>query len=69
MAALGILQLKDNLDGYHQRRADKHGRLYILMRRNGVYQDMYEAKSVATGALYTLDKAYVEEAPDGEEAA
>lgn len=64
-----MLMLREELDDWHQRRADKHGRLYLPTRRLGWAQDLYEAKSVVTGVLCTLEKRFCEEAPDGEEAA
>lgn len=77
MAILVRLKDRDQLDGYHQRRLDANGSLYIVrkpnerVRQGYVHDDrqmrrasLYEAVSIATGALCTLDPIYVEEAPD-----
>lgn len=55
--------LKDGYDAYHQRRQEKHGRLYVVMREssNGT---IFEAKSVETGVILTLDKGSVMEQSD-----
>jgi len=58
-----LLSLKSNLDGYHQRRANKHGYLYYLHRVVGPSQawpDVVEAKSLATGRVVTLLAPYFE---------
>ena len=64
--SVSIIGLRENLDEYHAKRAAKHGWIYICKRR---YNGIYEAKSVATGALCTLLDPFVEEAPHGQEAA
>lgn len=56
-----VLSLKDELDDYHEARAHKHGYLYFLVRKCGMLGDLYEAKSIATGHICTLEKRYVEE--------
>lgn len=80
MAILIRLKDRDQLDSYHQRRLDKNGSLY-LVRDPGKLSPvaytrddrlvkralLYEAVSLATGALCTLDPKYTEEAPDAEQ--
>ncbi len=64
VVALRMLQLKKELDPYHQRRADKHGWLYVQVRPDdefNLFVGIYEARSIATGVVCTLDAAYVEE--------
>ena len=58
-----LLRLKDNLDFYHQYRANKHGWLYI---RERVFapSSLCTARSIATGVVCTFDNRYIEEAPD-----
>ncbi len=53
-----LLSLKASLDNYHQRRADKHGYLYILVRTVGPVGDVVEAKSLATGDTVTMMAPY-----------
>ena len=53
-----FVALKPYLDDYHQRRANKHGYIYIVNRK---YGPLYEARSIATGVLCTLDKRFLEE--------
>jgi hypothetical protein len=65
MAKQIVIMLRGGLDDYHQRRANKHGYIYLATRRDGYYN----AKSVATGAICTLLSRFVEEAHDGQEAA
>lgn len=74
-----LIRLKDDLDDYHQRRADKHGWLYTIVRRRergqipgsrGFYRRavyLYEARSVATGVVCTFAPEFVEEADDAPE--
>lgn len=62
--SLRMLQLKKELDSYHQRRADKHGWLYVQVRPHDEtdrFIGLYEARSIATGVVCTLDAAYIEE--------
>ena len=60
-----LVRLKDKLDPYHQRRADKHGYLYIVSEREREWMlRLYEARSIATGVVCTFDAGYVEEVPD-----
>lgn len=63
-----IVHLKDGLDAYHQRRADEHGHFFKVVRvmnPNGkLYPPMYEARSVATGVVCTLDQRFLEELPN-----
>lgn len=54
-------------DAHHKRRAEKHGYIYFATRFFG-NGSLVEAKSVATGALCTLDRRFIEELADGEEA-
>lgn len=61
MSSLLALRDEDTLDDYHRARLHKHGRLYILLRKCGMFRDLYEAKSIATGVVCTLDKHHVEE--------
>lgn len=62
-----MLKPESQLDGYHLRRLQKHGPLYIVTRTFGEF--LHEAKSIATGAVCTLDCCQCEERPDAEEAA
>lgn len=67
-----LLNLKLPLDGYHQRRAERHGYIYFLHRVIGPSQtwpDVVEGKSLATGRIVTLQAPYFEmkEVDDGEE--
>lgn len=57
-----LIQLKDRLDVYHQHRADKHGWLYWVVRVDEVTNSLYEARSIATGMVCTLDADYTEKA-------
>lgn len=63
-----FIALRDGLDTYHQQRADTHGFLYTFIRPVGVYGDVVEAKSIATGRAVTLLKPYYDEVevPDAE---
>ena len=61
-----LLRVKADADGWHMRRVARHGWLYILTRRNGIFGDLLEAKSIATGAIVTLMEDSVEGAPDAE---
>lgn len=58
-----LVQLADNLDGYHQRRADVHGYLYISIRSFGL-GSLVETKSIATGVLCTLDRRFLKDVDD-----
>ena len=62
-----LIRFKDDLDEYHQRRADKHGYLYIFKRSFG-NGSLVEGRSLATGALCTLDKRFIEVDSNGQEA-
>lgn len=60
-----LVRLRDRLDPYHQRRADKHGRLFVVVRHTEPdfpAINLYEAKSISTGAVCTLDPLYLEHA-------
>lgn len=62
-----LVRLKDKLlDNYHQRRADKHGWLYVVVRDvyPGTESHLIEARSVATGVVCTFVPIFVEDAPD-----
>jgi hypothetical protein len=65
-----LLSLKASLDDYHQRRANKHGYLYYVIRVIGPSQSwpgVVEAKSLSTGHTVTLVAPYyeVKEVEDG----
>ena len=62
-----MLKPENKLDGYHQRRLQKHGYLYIVTRIFG--GTLYEAKSISTGRVCTLDCCQCEDEPDAQEAA
>lgn len=62
-----LVRLKGNLNEYHQYRADRHGWLYIVTRKFGLYDFAYESRSIATGVLCTLLAEYVEEVDHAEE--
>ena len=51
-----------NLDDYHLSRLISGGRLYTVNRDYGPF---IEARSLATGRVYTLAAAYMERLPDG----
>ena len=58
-----LIRLKSRLDDYHQRRADKHGHLYVVVRHTEPDfppLNLYEAKSIATGVVCTLYPEYTE---------
>ena len=55
-----LVQLKEPLDGYHKRRADVHGWLYIVDGPISPYQALVEARSLATGVVCTLIPECVE---------
>jgi hypothetical protein len=59
-----LLRLHPSTHGYHERRRKEHGELYLLVRifKSG---DLIEARSLATGVICTLDRDFVEAAPDG----
>lgn len=57
-----LVRLRGSLDDYHQRRADKHGYLYLVKRKLGY--GLVEATSVASGVVCTFDTNYLEEEPD-----
>ena len=61
-----LLRLKDELDDYHQRRADKHGWLYLSTGRLR-HPALCEARSIATGVVCTFESDFVEEAADAPE--
>ncbi len=58
-----LVQLAANIDGYHQRRADVHGYIYIAYRSFGL-GSLVEAKSIATGVLCTLDRRFLKDVDD-----
>jgi hypothetical protein len=60
----GFVILNEDLDLYHQQRADKHGRLYKLVRRFGTADILLEARSVATGVVCTIDSRFTEKLSD-----
>lgn len=60
-----LARLKEPLDGYHQRRADKHGFLYIIQNEAprtyaNRYKRIYEARSITTGVVCTFRAGCVE---------
>ena len=60
-----LARLKEPLDGYHQRRADKHGFLYIIQNEAprtyaNRYKRIYEARSITTGVVCTFRAECVE---------
>jgi hypothetical protein len=71
-----MVRLKEPLDGYHQRRAEKHGWIYSVVRVTGpqllrgadggvdVKPFLYECKSLATGVVCTFRPECIEEAED-----
>jgi hypothetical protein len=59
-----LIRFKDVLDSYHERRALKHGYLYIVTRRGPM--NLMEGKSIATGKTLTIFREYVEEVSDEE---
>lgn len=60
-----LIRLKESLNLYHQRRADKHGYVYFVEPRSSHQNTgIYSARSIATGVLCTFDEAYVEGEPD-----
>lgn len=70
-----LVRLKEPLDLYHQKRADKHGWLYIvtnypataiMMEGNKPlrFKNLYEAKSISTGVVCTFRPECVEVAED-----
>lgn len=61
-----LIRLVERLDSYHKRRADAHGYLYTTTRSFGL-GSLIEAKSIATGALCTLDKRFIEGQADATE--
>jgi hypothetical protein len=52
-----LVQLKEPLNEYHKRRADRHGWLYIRVNKR---PDLIEARSLATGVVCTFLPEYVE---------
>lgn len=60
------LKPEEKLNAYHKRRLEKHGWLYFVVREDtgGGRSPMYEAKSVATGAICTLLPICCEELED-----
>ena len=73
-----IVRLVDELDPYHRRRRDAHGWLYIVEKVVGKRpmhdvetqtfkrRDVYEARSVATGVVCTIESRFTERFPDDE---
>lgn len=60
-----LARLKEPLDGYHQRRAERHGWLYIVKGEaprtySNRYKRIYEAMSIATGVVCTFRAECVE---------
>lgn len=55
-----LIRLTDRLDGYHRRRQEKHGYLYLRVRSFGD-GDFVEARSIATGVVCTFDRRFIEE--------
>ena len=57
-----LARLKEPLDGYHQRRAERHGWLYIVenLAERPYINTIYEARSVATGVVCTFRAECVE---------
>lgn len=58
-----FIRLKDSPDLYHQRRAEKHGRLFVVVRHTEPdfpLLNLYEAKSIATGVVVTLYPEFTE---------
>lgn len=53
-----LIRLKEPLDLYHQRRADKHG--WIYFDESPEFSGLVTARSMATGVICTFDKYYVE---------
>lgn len=51
-----LARLREPMDSYHQRRADKHGYLYIVqaVAENPFRVGLYEARSIATGVVCTF---------------
>lgn len=65
-----LARLKEPLDAYHQRRADKHGWIYFILKEVSKAQgpafmdpetktmvrigSLYEARSIATGVVCTF---------------
>lgn len=64
-----LARLKEPLDGYHQRRADKHGWLYVIQNwANRPYpKAIYEARSIATGVVCTFRPECLELIDDAHE--
>jgi hypothetical protein len=65
-----LILLKEPLDGYHHRRAEKHGWIYFVTHEtDSEYPllNLYEARSLATGVVCTLDPAFTEKVEDAEE--
>ena len=65
-----LARLKEPLDGYHQRRADKHGWLYVIQGLTAVGphpKPIYEARSIATGVVCTFRPECLELIDDAHE--
>ncbi len=65
-----LARLKEPLDGYHQRRADKHGWLYVIQRLTEgrpYAKPIYEARSIATGVVCTFRPECLELIDDAHE--
>jgi hypothetical protein len=54
-----VMLKRDGLDDYHQRRANKHGYLYNVVRE-GHFKVFRECRSIATGVICTLFDKYLE---------
>lgn len=64
-----LARLKEPLDSYHQRRADRHGMLYFIQNitPHRYFNTIYEARSVATGVVCTFRAECMELADDAPE--
>lgn len=58
-----MVYLKESNNPYHQRRLEKHGAIYFVVRESPC-GDLYEAKSLATGVVCTLHSRFCMEARD-----
>jgi hypothetical protein len=59
-----LLRLHPSTHGYHERKREEHGELYLLVETHAS-GDLISARSLATGMLCLLDVDFVEAAPDG----
>lgn len=58
-----MVYLRESSHPYHQRRLKKHGAIYFVVSE-WAGGHMYEAKSLATGAICTLQSSFCVEAKD-----